>query len=316
MSCEKDSNVNCFSDEFSISHTISAMQVSNPADGAVFTNDSLMTIQWSVIGKWAYWFNIYLCDSSKPILCIANKFYSDNDRYPWLIPSTIPSGKYRIRVSNAEDSTDNGASGYFTIMRVPTGYTVVSPTAGSTYSGKCTVSWVNVGPVGNQIDIALWNDTSLVQTYGYKFSGNSGSYDCPIPVSLTQGDRYRMQLMAAADTTIWSFSDFFTIVPVPKTVSIAVSPYDTLKGGTYVTLNWSSTGIADAFSIASYFQIDLYDSTKVILKLWSNVGYTSSGGTWKVGKDLPTKSTYRIKMTSLVYPDIFAFTNYFTIVNN
>jgi hypothetical protein len=318
VSCMKDTTASCFSEEFSITTTLSSFKIISPSSGDKITNDSTVKIKWSILGKPVSTFNIDLYDSTKYINSVQTSISTSISELSWLVPSSIPTGVYRLKFTARSDSTVYAWSGFFSFTHVPASYTFTSPAAGSTFTGVCNVAWQSNGPVGTRVNIYLLNDTVMQKGgyYGYNYTGNSGKYDIRIPVTTPQGDRFRIKLTATNDTTIQSFSDYFTIVPVAKTISVTYPPADTvLMGGKSTYITWTHTGVADGYSQNYAFKIDLYDSTTFVSSLFQFVEYTVQACYWVVPKTVATKSTYRIKITSLLFPDVFSFSGYFTIAN-
>jgi hypothetical protein len=231
---------------------------------------------------------------------------------------SITTTVYRLKFTARSDSTVYAWGGFFFFTHVSASYTFTSPAAGSTFTGVCKVAWQSNGPVGTRVNIYLLNDTVMQKGgyYGYSYTGNSGKYDIRIPVTTPQGDRFRIKLTATNDTTIQSFSDYFTIIPVAKTISVTYPPADTvLMGGKSTYITCTHTGVADGYSQNYAFKIDLYDSTTFVSSLFQIVEYTVQACYWVVPKTVATKSTYRVKITSLLFPDVFSFSGYFTIAN-
>ena len=92
-------------------------------------------IYWSYTGSPGSYISLALFDSTtSQVATITSSSYLSNGDYYWTIPSTVTTGKYRIKIASTSDTTINAFSGVFTITKIAAGITVTTPSATTSWS--------------------------------------------------------------------------------------------------------------------------------------------------------------------------------------
>jgi hypothetical protein len=311
MTSTPDTSLYNFSDTFTITKTPCAFSIISPSSSSNWATDSSYAISWSYVGMPDPFVSLMLFDStSMPIDTISSSYSSTSQLYYWKIPSGLPTGNYRIKITSTSDTSSGALSSFFRIYQVPASLTISTPSAinnwiaGSSYS----INWSSTGNVGAYARLTLYDTSShAITTISDSIAIFVGSYLWIIPSNVPAG-KYRIRMSSKSDTSIIGFSSPFTIVG--NTLSIT-KPADTSSwttGSTYY-IYWSSTG-----NPGTYISLGLYDSASQPVTTISS-SYSRSGGSypWSIPATLPG-GKYRIRISSTSDTSVNSLSSRFTIV--
>jgi len=288
-----------------ISENVTAVEwinVTSPYSGQTWYQGQTYTITWD---------SYDVGDAVKIELYKSGSYYStitsstSNDGYySWTVPSNNPVGSaYYIRISNITDTVyDN--SGYFSVDS--RSITVTSPYSGGTWyqGGTYTISW-NSDDAGNYVKIELYKSgsyhstiTSSAYTYSY------GSYSWTIPSDISPGSSYQIKITSNTYSSVYDYSSYFSIDERTITIT-SPSEGDTWYRGEASTITWTS-------DVSGYVGIELYKNDSFYSTLKSST-YNDGNYYWTVPSNLPIGSSYQIKITSMMYSNVYDYSSYFSI---
>lgn len=169
-------------------------------------------IRWTTIANITY-VNIEIYQGGVLYSPIINNLYN-NGSYNWTISRYfIPDDNYEIVIRDANNSTINYYSNYFSIMigktlAITNPSIMVSWKLGSFYH----IYWVSTGNISN-INIYLYKDENFNSTIILNTS-NNGSYFWKIPSNLPVSDYYEIKIEDASNSSIYTYSsDFYVVNP-------------------------------------------------------------------------------------------------------
>jgi len=236
--------------------------------------------------------------------------YTNNDgTYQWTIPNSYTAGtNCRIQVRSYSYSNVYDYSEYFSIKQRTISLNL--PSGGETwYTGETlTITWESEN-AGDEVDIELYKN-------GYKHLtiesnvDNDGSYQWKIPDSIYTNSNYQINVKSSSYGNINDYSSYFYIGA--RTISITY-PYEgtTFYEGETYTITWESENIGNIVDIELYKDGYYYEGSfcYYIAQNTTNNGIYE----WTVSSGHLVNSSYRIKITSKSYTDIYEYSNYFYI---
>jgi len=207
--------------------------------------------------------------------------------------------------STITSSTEN--DGYYSWMVPSRSITVTSPYSSSTWyqGGMYTISWTS-DDAGNYVKIELYKSGSYHSTIAssvYTYS-SYGSYTWAIPTSISPSSSYQIKVTSKSYSSVYDYSSYFSIDERTITIT-SPSEGDTWWKGESSTITWNS-------DVSGYVKIELYKNGSYYSRIISSVRNYGSYS-WSIPSSLPIGSSYRIKITSKTYSDIFDYSDYFSI---
>jgi len=181
------------SDVLSVSVSSSPLiSVTSPDGGEEWAAGSSQTINWAATGSMAGSVKITLYDPPGKNLISTLILNTANDgSYNWSVPTSIPSGHYRVRVK----TTDNAVFGESDIFYISGGASpsIVITSPGFEYiwarGTSESIVWTVAGSQNNSVKITLYDSTGLtlmnIMTLN---TPNDGNYTWSIPTGLAPGD--------------------------------------------------------------------------------------------------------------------------------
>jgi hypothetical protein len=209
-----------YSAEFTILNSqYCGYRIDEPAEGAVWTIDTVETIRWSHAGTCTSPVDLHLLYNGSQVVEIATGI-SDVGSTTWRVPDELsPVGGYSVRIRDSNDRNSYDQSGRFSIVEgePPCTYQVTAPGEGDEWNmgEEETVTWNRDGGCGSQVDLDLLLSGESVAVL---FDGlsDSGSYDWTIPTDLTASDDYAIRVRDHQDESVFDVSDTFAITePLP-----------------------------------------------------------------------------------------------------
>lgn len=246
------------------------------------------------------------------LACVIASQAANTGLYDWTIPPSLAgSTRYRIEMMSGQDTSIRDVSDQFTVVHVPTAFTIINPLPSAKWNSDSTYSiqWTYTGNPGTAVSLALFDSVGPV--YSICWSNvlcDAGSYVWSIPWS-TATKKYRIRIASISDTTISAFSGFFTITHVPVTFNL-ISPVATTlwTAGTACPVYWSCSG-----PVGTSARIDLYNDATFLQALSSTVTSSTGSYLWLIPTQFPAGTRYRIKITSTSNSSVYAFSEYFAV---
>ncbi len=299
-----NSRIGDFSDYFTIRGG-GTITVTSPSSGDIWYTGGQYTIRWNSTGSISR-VRIELYRGSTLVRTIASSTSNDGS-YTWRVDNDLSeSSSYRIKISDASNSSVYDYSDYFQIKRPR--ITVTRPNSGDVwYTGQSyTIRWNSEGPITN-VKIELYRGSSRVRTITNSTS-NDGSYTWTVDDNLSESSNYRIKISDANNSSIYDYSDYFEIRESEQPSITVTRPRsgDVWYIGQSYSIRWTSTG-----SI-SRVRIELYRGSTLVRTITSS---TSNDGsyTWRVSSDLSPGSNYKIRISDRDDPGIYGESGYFTI---
>lgn len=292
------------------------IEITYPSNqGIVWKTGQEYTIRWNAIGIFGHLGSYVRIDLYKgeSIDTVLAKSTLNDGTYNWLIPENYVNAlHYRIKVSSTVDSlicdfSDNPFS-----IQEPSQITVLHPDSAGIFwqaNQEFQIKWSSTEKVGPSVKIELFDDATLNLLIS-EDTENDGSFDWFIPINQQPSPNYKIKITSKLDTSYYDFSDNpFTIQePAQIFVTNPDSANTVLFAGLVCEIKWLSVNDPGQF-----VRIDLYKGAihdRIIESSTENDGFFM----WFLPNDLAIGDDYLIKISSIIYPSIFDFSNnYFTI---
>lgn len=294
----------------------------NPGYGTSFSLDSTYQVQWTgsdSAGTGSVRLSVYKDGAFLANLATA---LPATGEYSWSLPASralggfhLGSGSgYSLRIVNASDSSKWDFSPPFSLYSRYSGtVSLTSPAKGAQakVDSALAIGWSTAGDVGPYVGLQLYKDTVLARNISTSLSAGKGSYSWTTSISpLGSGDDYHLRVFATYDPSISQMGPAFRISSSWSGSFGFRYPGgdDTLAAGTVAGAAWTMTGNPGPSA-----QLTLWrDSAQVSFLGTAYVG-TSDSTTWTVSAGLPS-GRYRLRLTSVSDPALFAFSPAFFIV--
>ncbi|MBI4646502.1 MAG: PKD domain-containing protein [Bacteroidia bacterium] len=188
--------------------------------------------------------------------------------------------------------------------------TITSPTSSSNWNSGTYyyIEWTDNLDTPGSLVLELYKSDTLFLFIYYPYSSNE-SYSWTVPYTCPTGNDYQIKITAFSDTTVFDFSNDFTItnnLNINVTTPTSTSSWNT---GTTYYIEWT-----DNLSSSEYIQIDLYKADTFYVSI-DPYEYSDGSYSWSVPYTLPTGTDYQIKISAESYPLIYDFSNDFSITN-
>lgn len=191
----------------SINHDIT---ITSPNNSSSWETSSSHQIYWTSIENISYVTISLYKDGVLSFIVINNLF--NNGSYNWTIPKyMIPGNSYEIAIKDANNSTINYYSNFFSIITGKS-ITITNPTyyvkwnPGSSYH----IYWSSTGNISN-VNIYLYENGMFYSTIILN-AYNDGSYFWTLPSNLPESYYYEIKIEDISNSSIYTFSDSFYVV--------------------------------------------------------------------------------------------------------
>ena len=289
ISSSSDPSIYDFSDYFTIS--LRSITITAPSGGETLYKGETYNIRWNSESAGSHVSIYYLFGTSSYGYYIGLGS-SDSGTYSWTIPKSLStSSKYRIKIVSNTYSDVFDVSSYFSIDE--RFIKITSPSYSSRWYPNEThnIVWSSKN-AGTRVDIKLYKNDVYCLAIATNID-NSGKYSWTINDFLAPDLNYQIEIRSKSITSVYDLSNSFSIGD--RTITI-ISPSDgeVLYKGEIVVIQWTSE------NIGNYLSIELY---KDGVKYKTIEEYAPNQGSynWQVPTDLPTGSTYQIKIISTLY---------------
>lgn len=242
--------------------------VTAPGLGDLWEKRKTYAITWDRPGEQNANVRIKLYNSAGTLVLTLTSSTANDGSFDWLVPSTLATGKYFVRVQTL-DNLLRDDSGVFQVI-VPT-ITVTSPNAASVWlkGTSETITWTGKGTLDANVKIHLYQGTAkkLEISTGTE---NDGSFEWAVPASLAAG-KYIVRVITL-DGKVTGKSAEFKIANGRITVTAPALGAKWQRGQTYA-ITWTSQGTVNA-----NVKIRLYKGTTLVTTL---VATTANDGAWR-----------------------------------
>jgi hypothetical protein len=139
---------------------------------------------------------------------------------------------------------------------------------------------------------------------------NNGIFNWKVPHNILPDSTFRIRITSTSNTGVSSFSHFFSISgdSVQKFISFDVMENISLIKGNPFSIQWQT-------NIEEDVKIELLQHQSPV-QVISESAKSNEPFDWTIASTLPTHSFYRFKISSTLYPDLYALSNFFRISVN
>jgi hypothetical protein len=313
--CSNDTSVHDLSDRFTITHIPTSLVLTMPTASSHWNTGSTYSINWTYTGNFGQYVKIDLYDSATFVSTISSSLSIQYNPCSWTIPSNLgTSTAYRIKISSTSDSSIFDFSDTFTIIHIPVTLTLTMPSAATNWtSGSAdTVKWTYTGNPGNYVTLTLYDSTGPYSTSSQIYSLSSQMCIWNIPLTVPSSSLYRLKIASTTDTSVYDFSDPFTITKLPATMTLTTPSASTSwNTGTTYSIYWTYTG-----NPGTSVNLSLWDSSSSlrILTIANSTPVTGGTCSWAIPPTI-FSGNYRIKITSMQDSSIASYSSLFRITN-
>jgi len=279
------------------------IHVSSSIQGSYYEGRSL-TISWSSSGAGSsVSIELYRDDTYYTTISSST---SNTGWYYWQIPTGLSSSKsYQIKITSLANTSIYDFSNNLYIYKKS--ITVTSPAGGETWYTKepYEITWTS-SHVGTYVYIgynwAGYTYTITSATY------DDGSYMWTPPSSLTLGSSYRIYIKDYSDSTVYDYSEYFTIDERYITIQ-SPSQGATMYAGDSCTVEWDAKNAGDTVALTLNKN---YVYHSVISSSTSNDG----SYIWEIPANLESSSrdSFMIDVASVSYSTVSDTSGRFSIV--
>jgi hypothetical protein len=290
--------------------TVPSIRVTSPTAGSSWIAGATDTVRWVSSGDPGPTVSLQLYNGNSLVAIITAG--TGSGQYSWIVPDSLPnSSGYRIKIANVNDTAICAFSTPFTITKIPNTLTVSAPcsTANWNTGTTDTIRWVYSGNPGPAIGLSLYNGDSLVTDLFDSITTAQGSCVWIVPWALPTSSSYHISISSLNDTTVYSFSDLFSITSVPPIQVTAPSTGAIWIAGSSNYLFWNSHSNIPG----NYVIIYLYNSSTRIDTIASGVNRSDGFYYWTLPTTFRGGSKYRIQVVSTADTSLYGYSGYFTI---
>ena len=280
-----------------------SINITNPTSSTVWNKGQTVNINWT--DNISSNVEIHLLKGNNFIANITSSTPSDGS-HTYTVPNFLANGiDYRVRIYDVTNSTTFATSPNFTITGV-NGIQITNPTSGTTWNAgqSATIQWLD--DISENVRIQVYQNNNLLGALSNS-TPSDGNFTFTVPL-LWSGSNFRIKITSVNNSTIFDYSDYFTVAPVSANINVTSPTTGTIwNPGQTRTIQWTD-------NIASNVRIELYKGGVFNRTIASS---TPSDGahTYTIPSDLVNGSTYRVKITSVSNASVYDFSNYFSISN-
>lgn len=297
---------------FTITNAPVSFTITTPASSAQWYSGSSYLIRWTISGNPGPYARLSLYDNGSFVSDIIASVAASAGQYVWALPWALTtSSGYRIKVMSLTDSAVYALSVPFTITRTPSTLAVTSPVSSTNWNTGTShyLSWTYSGNPGTYVKLALYNGTALAAELSSGTLTSNGRLLWNILWNLPASSSYRIKITSISDTTIYDFSDYFTLTYVPATITVTAPAAGAVwTAGTSRQIYWASSTTVPGSWVAIY----LCDSTQV-LAIDPGVNRLNGVCSWTIPATQKGGSSYRVKIVSTEDTSVYGYSGYFTI---
>ena len=235
--------------------------------------------------------------------------------FTWIAPPSLVAGTdYKVKVSSLTSAIAfDFSDANFSINRG--NITVTSPNGGESWVKGTVHPILWTSNICDNVRIELWKGAALNSVIAASVPSN-GTFNWLIPnvASLSAGTDYKIRIVAisaATNTTsiVYDFSDnTFAIVqaPAPGPITVvAPNGGESWIMGCTGLIQWMPSTSAAGVPV----KIELFKNNIFTMTINASVPATQTSFSWIVPWSLPAGNDYKVKVTSLISPTIFDFSD-------
>jgi len=201
-------------------------------------------IEWRILGETHPYVKIRLFDKTgrTKILDITDRT-PNNRKFKWILPQTLPEGKYIIRVKTFDNNFFDDSMVFNILDRRLTKINLISPSGGERFGvpGHFFVSWdMKNGQLVETMKLIIKKGGEIISTMHID---NILTFSTTLPSTISAGNNYTIRLEDVNDPSIFdesgNFEIFHTISP---NLAFLKQPQTKLQFGDTMSFKWRSEG--------------------------------------------------------------------------
>jgi len=230
---------------------------------------------------------------------------SNDENYSWTIPTLGDTGSgYQIYIRDYYEVTEFYLSDSFVIAAQ--GSLSLDSVPGLEVGKTHTITWDAFGSPGPPlVDMDLFNGTRFDRAI-VSNAVNDGAQPWSIPASIGYGLNFRIRARADGDSSIFAWSNYFTIYPSNPILISSPVLWDSLKPGTPNNIVWSS------LAQVTHVKIELLKGSVVKALIADNL-INAGSHLWTVPDSVGTGASFFIRVVSTGDSNLVDFSPAFNI---
>ncbi|HOY84028.1 MAG TPA: Ser-Thr-rich GPI-anchored membrane family protein [Candidatus Syntrophosphaera sp.] len=301
-------NVSDLSDNFFTINPAPAISVLMPNGGELWQRESTQYITWTYLSMTGnVKIELLQGTGSTPVYTISNSTAIATGNYEWNIPAAmVTADNYKVKITSLSNSTVFDTSdNYFSVVPAPS-LNVTSPNGGEVWlrGSSHAITWSHTTIAGT-LRIDLMQNNASVSVIGTE-SIALGSYSWMIPEDLPLGENYKIQITSISDPDIHDQSDANFSISTSGVTVLSPNGLEVWMSGESYDVLWTSQ------NLSGNVKVELCrgsDSTPIVM-IHSSIAAAVGSYQWLV-PPLQTGSDFRVKITSLVNPNIYDLSDAF-----
>ena len=250
-------------------------------------------------------YDIYLSQNNPPSLFESN--YTSANAFD---PGGLEAGKTYYWYIVAKDDQQNSTKGpvwKFTTKAPSNEFAIYEPNSNTTWMKNVLheIKWTTGSDIP-EIKIDLYKGDDRVKVISY-FDPNNGSANYRVPDDLEADNDYRVKITSFSDASVYSFSDYFTIVDYDRFIEITYPDTHTkIYPGETLPIRWNHD------NMGGNVQIELFDKNNYELLISFETENDGSYENFKPLGGLSTEYQIKIKLWGS-FSEVYDFSDYFLI---
>ncbi len=228
--------------------------------------------------------------------------------YDWPIPVDFEPGNfYALTIEGVGNPQVNTGVSCFTIKAK---ISMIAPTNAVNWEMTTShlIRWQD--NISENVDIKLYKGASFIRSIALN-TPSDGSFDWVVPDDLSAALDYKIRITKTGDETVSVYSSFF-IISVHRYVNVtAPDGWSQWQKGMLHKIKWT-TNAGTLFDIKL---IDLSTTPNTTTIIANNVTWTTSGYSWTPSASLNSFHLYKVKVSSVAYPQAEGISDAFELTD-
>lgn len=289
-----DTAVYDYSDYFAIDER--TITLTDPSGGETWYMGQSYTINWDSNNAGST-VTIQYKKSSYYSYTTINSYIANDGSYNWTIPTSLSTGSYTLKIKSNSYSNIYDESSTFTIDE--RSIDITSPKSWDKWFPNETydITWDSKN-AGSYVEITLYKDDVYTATITSN-TENDGSYTWSISDIFAPDSNYQIEIRSKDYSFAYDLSLDFSIGERSILINAPLD-IDIWYTGEKKVITWDSEHAGGSVNI------DLYIDDKKVREIAKNINNYGSY-TWEIPTDLEPGQTYKIKITSVSYSDVYGY---------
>ena len=302
-SSTNNSSLNDFSDLFTINNP--GITLLSPTSGASFTSGDILDVQWNSVGITGS-VKIELFKGGQFVSALENVTNNDGNESVTLPTVTTTANDYSIKVTSLVNPAFNDTSGSFEIA-VQQVFEITNPIGGETFGSTSYIDVQWISTYDGLLRMELYKANTLVTTLASTTS-NDGTQTVQLPAVNSTSSDYSIKLIYKNDTSIFDFSNTFTISQAEVITVLSPTSNDIFYTDNPISINWNS-------NFGGNVKIELFENG-TLMSVFSSSTPNDNSETFTIPASLTGGNSCIVKITSLTNPAVSGSSSPFQIIDS